>query len=850
MEEEFKFYVSVYRDEKFKLKPTSQNVYGKLTNFFKANRITDTYDCIDNFVVDIRGEIGAFAPVILNENRDFLMSNIFVLDFDKDITFNKAFKIANKFNISPNIAYRTLSSSEKVEKFRFVWITEDSYHEWSDYRKTLESLHYVFDEKADKRAKNKERWFFTGRKEDKKEILYSNLVPIENHKLDVLVELFSDKFKTNKKINQKRTICNEEINEIEITRTGLGSCQLYNLLRNRKILKHEEKLLLCSNLGYIDTTLFLNNLEQGINTKNFEKWFKISKFMMEKKYKPIGCKVCRFNGKCKNLYDSLYSKLHNEVELENGAGYKKTKITLESVDRVRGWMKHYMEEMMSEKHKDYDIQILKVPAGIGKTTMLLEDFSKCGVVAFPNHELKNEKVKQYFEIHNKLPEITRDIKEIVNDEDFKKIQGFYEVGDFHSVKNIVKKYGEKGREYIRESLLPLIRNAFTTHEKTLTTRIDKDCSRIFYDEDPINSLFKLKKYSYDLFCKDVKYLKKTLNLSTNEKAFLDRFCAKIKKAGDIPKINKNTEKSNEYIKNIEKELKKLDQIKTKHNVLDILRSHGYTNTTYGVFRSFPKNKKIFILSATPNFDFYYEHFKGRVRMMEVTTKRKGKVNQIILNTSKYAIENKDKVKGFLEKINKDNTITFKKFNEILNKNWSEMPYGGKVYGSNSLKGKSINVAYTYRKPQEYYLHLALAMGVKKIRKQDAKILRRKVYFNGRRFNFTTFNNDFLANLQMNDIDNELIQAVERARTITEDCEVNIFSNFISSIVEDENIYDTDEFLDKYEEESKSEKTVVNLYAGYPKGLDGHPFFDGDMEKLKQYMLEVVLPEYSRELDSS
>jgi hypothetical protein len=60
---------------------------------------------------------------------------------------------------------------------------------------------------------------------------------------------------------------------------------------------------------------------------------------------------------------------------------------------------------------------------------------------------------------------------------------------------------------------------------------------------------------------------------------------------------------------------------------------------------------------------------------------------------------------------------------------------------------------------------------------EAELINRIVEHNDHRFNFSTFDDEILRNIQFWMIESELEQAVGRARLLRYDCTANLFSNF-------------------------------------------------------------------------
>jgi hypothetical protein len=211
---------------------------------------------------------------------------------------------------------------------------------------------------------------------------------------------------------------------------------------------------------------------------------------------------------------------------------------------------------------------------------------------------------------------------------------------------------------------------------------------------------------------------------------------------------------------------------------------GQTITTihYAKFNHFPSNKKIIILSATCNLEFYEKVFSNQIKTIEIpTVENKG----IVIQNTKYSnsrqsIKKRDK-DNLKEIIGEHPVITFMSESKELNTEYSKNNgdlniYFGNTRGYNKLKGKDLFVIGTpHINPIVYYFH-AEYMGIN-TNCIDKKMEYQTIQWKGRQFKFQTFNNPDLRNIQLHLIEGELTQAIGRARTIRTEAQVEVFSNF-------------------------------------------------------------------------
>ena len=100
---------------------------------------------------------------------------------------------------------------------------------------------------------------------------------------------------------------------------------------------------------------------------------------------------------------------------------------------------------------------------------------------------------------------------------------------------------------------------------------------------------------------------------------------------------------------------------------------------------------------------------------------------------------------------------------------------GKCSGYNQYTGESINVLGCPHKHNALYLLIGKVLGVN-VDKFNREFKMQPVAWGGFRFNFNTFTNKRLQNIQLSLIESELIQAAGRARALREDVEVDIYAN--------------------------------------------------------------------------
>jgi hypothetical protein len=189
--------------------------------------------------------------------------------------------------------------------------------------------------------------------------------------------------------------------------------------------------------------------------------------------------------------------------------------------------------------------------------------------------------------------------------------------------------------------------------------------------------------------------------------------------------------------------------------------------------NFKRNVKYIMVSATVDQNICEYFFgKGRVHFYECKTAQySGVLNQYPGKSMSRANINKDltvfdRIGKFTEN---SGIITFKKYDK------GPLHFGN-TDGRDIYKGKNIDVVGTPHQPEWMYKLFAYTIGLDF--DMGAKLIPHMlVEHNGYRFQFTTYEDEVLRNIQFWMIESELEQAVGRARLLREPCTVNLFSNF-------------------------------------------------------------------------
>lgn len=776
------FDVQFYKDKFYRKPPKSSSVHQTITWFFNNEPLSNFgLNSLDDFKFMFK-KSGALKPWNSFSNS----SSVFMVDFDSDTNAKTELELAESYKLIPTLAYKTLSenydgtSNKKITKFRFVYIVDSKITDINEYESLLDGLKQLFPN-ADKTCFNTSRWFYTGKYHVDSIFFETNILNYDNFKLNIISRYaFEVTEKTLKKRISKS--CNNVTSSSEWT-NNTNICQLWNELQSGIKINHDCKVLLLTSFININggEKVFLNSLIDGVNTKSQKRWKSIVNFAKNKDYKPLKCNyACPYVDKCNTYknYGTLYSALtSDEIKDESYI----------SIDNARNMFSNMLQTDINTNDLN-TIYVYQIPAGLGKTTEIINNYIDTSIIAFSNHSVLNEKKKLIKTNCN----YTSSIKEIVTDSnDMKQLVSLYNTHNTKGINEIIVKY-PGGQEYLRVNGKPITNNTVATHDKIFSSNFDDTTNRIIFDEDPTPKvMFKIFKYTIADIRADIKTLYINSVISKTEYDKIYRFATNVHlKYTGVPKPYVFKGDLKKELADISFKVqvafkKKFMNIKT--NIIDFLIADTYNNKSYSIVKTFPKNKAIYIMSATPDTDLINAiAVKSNMNVVYRNipkVKREGLIKQVVANTSKKSLtNNKDTLKS---KFDDTVTITYKNMVNSFNNTNEFIPYGGNALGFDFLKGINTNVACTYQLPANVYFHKYAFIHNKPV--SSTKLKHVPVKNGTHKFMFYTYEDTFLRNIVTNHIDNEMIQSIERSRTLTEKVTTTVYSKFICSIVEPSNI---------------------------------------------------------------
>jgi len=753
-----------------------------------------------------------FTPNLYSDNKptknSFIGTSGFFLDFDLNSDPEEILNRFNELDIFPNFWYTSFSDTPDYRKFRVAILLDEEIKEQEYVGNILSQIFYHFP--ADISCRDAARIFYGGR-----EVTYLTHNPVSlNHLLNentwnikkaklkfdsskpVKLLYTNNKFTGIKKKTHTTYLLNQEPEFEFLTKLKNNDCNFSVISEKVKVFKEFitlEKRFdylvlfgLSTNLHWLQGGMLLlkktmeayNYLHEKTEkaTLYYDRHFEVVNQVKKNRLFPqslVNFSPYTEDAQYKNLISCLINP-RGVVFISEAP----EKISLEKGEIL--FDEAFKESLNSSEH----ITIIKAPVGIGKSQKLrnMQDVAIC----LPTHKLKEELYKQMTVECKMVPELPKFENASLNNTIYNQYKSGLRsaVLDFlRIIANTDTKDGQVAKHYLSE--LDIAKSwkgtLLTTHERSLHQEMQQKV--LIYDEDCIHSLISQKSFLLnDLGYLMINYPDLSLYFKN---CYEDLLNAEIKKMHPIkldelpiyllieklksePLLSNFIEffSANKYYKEVHTN-KKGQSIVTIH---------------YAKFNNFSENKKIIILSATSNLEFYKNVFKNQIKTIEIPTiKNKGRVVQHTkYSNSRQSIKKRDK-DDLLKKIENHPVITFMSESKELNKEYLKIHddlniYFGNTKGYNELKGKDLFVIGTpHINPIVYYFHAEyIGIDTNNISK---KMDYQTVQWKGMQFKFQTFNNPELRNIQLNLIEGELIQAVGRARTIRTEAKVDVFSNF-------------------------------------------------------------------------
>lgn len=749
---------------------------------------------------------GVFNGLVKNEN--WLSQSVIGLDFDNKESIiypEDVIKRLEEYAITPQIWYRTFSSSDELLKFRIMLLLDTEIKDPGHHDVLMKGLKAIFPE-ADPKCFRKGGFFFAGtnsqiistgeiKTSKLTEHLSIELITKEKGRTRSIAPLKACSFLWGEEIGEKGNLLYNNNNKQRNSPNTTGAIpegneQLnidWDLARHKvkiidqfldgKWLDHDQLFGLATNLinfkggRKIMKETMLKYNEQGL-TEYTENNFNIFPYLSIVYYPPKPINVFSIFPEDQYIYDLQTELLNQRGKIQ----------VLEAINKIP--LKE--AELKLKKHFEYTlvsteldkIYILKLPTAIGKTR-LLSSVSNA-TISFPTNDLKQEVTKRMTIPYQMTPNTVRFSDERINNLiDYYYSMGLHQkaVAVLHNIVSGRFTYTvnnedlSQAKAYLDqlEKCMKSEETVLTTHTRAIHSKFSHDS--LIFDEDPLGSLVQIKQIKIsDLF---------TIGL-TLEKGRQDLTnVINILESANKGEINP----SPTLMMNLDELVEKVSDSKwTDSNIFGFFSSSFFvkdsldSNLIHYVNKvDLPKDKKIIILSATVNATIYKYLFGDRIEVFDVgDVVQKGKIIQHTKRSCsrkglrKYA-------KQISEEVGEKKVITFKSMiHEFLNT--SDEIYFGNCSGYDTLAGEDLVVVGTPHRNNVEYLLLAKVLGID-FKTSDTTMGYKEIEYNGFKFMFNCYDHPELREIQLGLIESDLIQAIGRARTLRTNAKVEVYSNF-------------------------------------------------------------------------
>ena len=558
--------------------------------------------------------------------------------------------------------------------------------------------------------------------------------------------------------------------------SGDTYCRLLNEFKNGRRLPHDEWFGLSLNLIHIkggkllitDTFCKYSSLYDDIDRKEVQ-----IEFACRNDYRAQRCDdYCPYAQECDHESNMVYTLKMSSgkiIELDNKPVYK-------DIDEMRRELHKGIKESINLP----GTKIIKAPTGAGKTYAYLSvvrESERQTIVAVPNKKLMYAVAAEAEErgISYITTPIIEDLLQDLEKENAQVIRRLYTAGIETNTNYFIRGCGEPAaREYLAR--LDDIRKfngqlIITTHARLLNMKPDYLQSRnVVIDEDILTTMIQIRQVS-------IREIGDILNHPSREKPMPEDVIAQLERIVRI----KGFEVIEGLSRNLDVEdtlsITKRLSLRNTSAIFPALRARCFYHKDDDDEVYFVETQPIpicncTIVSATVNEMLYRKLLGDQLHSFKDLGELKYKGKLYLHHDCSYSkscmTENCDIITELREKYeDKSSIITFKDFAK-----YGEL-YLGAAQGTNELAGCDLTVIGTFHRPEYVYKLWAMMMG--DLNTDDTLAVRR-IERNGFNFSFMTFKDPLLREIQLYLIESEEEQAVGRARLVSHDCNVHLFSN--------------------------------------------------------------------------
>ncbi|MEN1761743.1 hypothetical protein AAIG11_14750 [Anoxynatronum sibiricum] len=560
-------------------------------------------------------------------------------------------------------------------------------------------------------------------------------------------------------------------------------CQLYRSFQNGETcLDHHHLFGLATQFSNIKEgkTHFFNLLSSSANDdygyNAHRRWDYYYNYLVSQRYLPRNCiGFCPYHDQCRPSSNMISKALIVRKEIRQTSQPHYSPLP----DAEQELEQHLLEALDA---KGKDIHLIEAQTGLGKSTAYLRHLDRNNtrkIIAVPTNKLKDAIVKSATDKGYCVmgtPSLPRDQ---MSPSLLKKVESLFQKGAYRLARLVMEKAVKRHPSPALSAYLEDDKKIFsfsghlvTTHSKLFT--LDASFLQkydVIIDEDVFRTALRMETVTLQ----DLRKLKSKLPLPVTQAINLI-----------LRRLNRHPLTRYDALPPLDKachdDLECFADKRLLTNALDFLRSEAAfldkERLQYAFVQKLP-DTKIVLLSATANKELYQKLFCRDIHVYE--TKEAAYQGRLLQYhdasySRSYLAEHLDQVIENVRVLCPGNpVITFKIYEQAFCPE-QELHFGN-LEGHNDFTGESLSIVGTPHVKRCVYDLIGLVLGVPEKTVRSANLSSQPLERNGYRFWFHTFTHPLLREIQLWLIEQELEQAVGRARLLRHDCQVTVFSNF-------------------------------------------------------------------------
>lgn len=749
------------------------------------------------------------APAIFENNhranRNFISSQAIFLDYDDNQDPKEIIEQIEEFGFKVNIFYNSFSHTPEYNKFRLVIVLDTVIEDSTLFKAIVTS--FIKLTGADAGCKDLSRMYFAG--------FNTKVLNNEPNDYTKVSGAFIDLINANKtRQNYKRTV-----KRVNAAKNDSKSTFLY---KYNGIVENESKIArklqvfdfqtACDNSevfdGFDKCTIHLKYAQLRALVSNMmfvEGGMKWVKDRMAKRGDYVNTDwalAYRLPNYDYNHAEGMFSfdpSIQDDYrnilaldEKKRDAVVQIRELNKQPVDKVSLKMHEHFNNALRSKNLT---SIIKAPTSIGKTELIikLED----GLIAVPTHDLKDELAERMEELG--LPYVITPRPPVFETEELnKKYAILQDMEESKLASTLITTIAEGkeiadveytdvdinvASEYKRDLTIAYESDVMviTTHSRALLTPfLFQNKNKLVFDEDIIHQLIDRSTCKFTYVWSKLDTLLRTSKEGTEFNNDVKEVIKEVRRLenGEIGYLDLTISYQNRvgFFMNLASRqgYNKLAKFLTSSKSIRLVDDKDITTYNYGNLRKLSDNfEKILIFSATASkqkYDYYFQSIRWEYDFFDsglaVNT---GVVKQNLSKSYSRTQLNK----GLRPEVESNTVITYKKFINDFEGNENEDIYFGNTEGKNTLKGKDTSIVGLNIKPVNTTVMECILLGLDYGDTHKDFVTVTNEYYS---YQFFTFVDENLRNIEMSSAESELEQSSGRSRALRTNAKVDIHTS--------------------------------------------------------------------------